>query len=61
MSNAELPDSLWAEIEPSLPPDEVPGPKGGASASIEQDRYARNLFRVVFWYSLGVPAQGIWM
>jgi len=29
MSNAELPDDLWAEIEPLLPPDEVPGPAGG--------------------------------
>jgi transposase len=29
MSRAELPDELWKEIEPLLPPDERPGPEGG--------------------------------
>lgn len=29
MSLASLPDELWLEIEPLLPPDEPPGPAGG--------------------------------
>lgn len=29
MSLASLPDELWEEIEPLLPPDEPPGPRGG--------------------------------
>jgi len=29
MSRARLPDELWDEIEPLLPPDERPGPQGG--------------------------------
>jgi transposase len=29
MSLASLPDELWEEIEPLLPPDEPPGPAGG--------------------------------
>src|SRR3990172_2388613 len=29
MSHASLPDELWLEIEPLLPPDEAPGPQGG--------------------------------
>ena len=29
MSHAELPEDLWIEIEPLLPPDEEPGPVGG--------------------------------
>jgi transposase len=29
MPQAELPDELWNEIEPLLPPDESPGPEGG--------------------------------
>jgi transposase len=29
MSHASLPDELWKEIEPLLPPDELPGSQGG--------------------------------
>lgn len=29
MSHASLPEELWLEIEPLLPPDEAPGEKGG--------------------------------
>lgn len=29
MSRARLPEELWEEIEPLLPPDERPGPQGG--------------------------------
>ncbi len=36
MSRSSLPDELWEEIEPLLPPDTAPGPEGGRCRILNQ-------------------------
>jgi transposase len=36
MSHASLPDELWQEIEPLLPPDEAPGSQGGRPRALNR-------------------------
>ena len=36
MSHASLPEELWLEIEPLLPPDEAPGPQGGRPRALNK-------------------------
>jgi transposase len=47
MSRALFPDELWNEIEPLLPPDELPGPKGGRPKILNKT-VIRGIFFVLY-------------
>ena len=59
MSHASLPEDLWLQIEPLLPPDEEPGCQGGRPRVLNKT-VMRGLFRRSS-RPAGRSPQGVWL